>query len=75
MAASWDSHKGTLRTLYIDRGETLKSIMACMKEFHGFAMRCGNKCSRIQSYIKSLTFLQQGPVRAAIQEVGLSQKQ
>jgi hypothetical protein len=43
MAASWDSHKETLRILYIDRGETLKSIMACMKDFHGFAMRCGDK--------------------------------
>jgi hypothetical protein len=42
MAASWESYKDTLRTLYIDRGETLKDIMSCMSELHGFKMRCGD---------------------------------
>jgi hypothetical protein len=41
MASSWESHKDTLRTLYIDRDETLKTIMAHMKDFHGFTMKYG----------------------------------
>lgn len=34
MAANWDIHKETLRTLYITRDETLGSIMV-----HGFVMK------------------------------------
>jgi len=45
MATSCESHKDKLRTLYIDRGETLKDIMSCMSELHGFTMRCGDESS------------------------------
>jgi hypothetical protein len=55
MAANWELHKDTLRTLYIVRGETLKSIMACMDELYGFTMRCGNERSQTYSRFKSLT--------------------
>jgi hypothetical protein len=41
MASSWELHKDTLRTLYVDRDETLKSIMAHMRDVLGFTKRYG----------------------------------
>jgi hypothetical protein len=54
MAANWELHKDTLRTLYIDREETLNSIMACMRELQGFTMRCGVQGSQTESQFKPL---------------------
>lgn len=39
MAASWESHKDTLRTLYITRDESLRSTMNHMKDAHEFVMK------------------------------------
>jgi hypothetical protein len=39
MASSWEPHKQTLRTLYVDRDETLKSIMTHMKDMCGFTKK------------------------------------
>jgi hypothetical protein len=36
MAAVWEPHKDRLRTLFVVKGETLKSIIAHMREFHEF---------------------------------------
>ena len=32
----WDSHKATLKALYIDENRSLKEIMEIMKSEHGF---------------------------------------
>lgn len=42
MESIWEFHKNTLHNLYVIRNETLKDIMSCMSESHGFAMRCGD---------------------------------
>jgi hypothetical protein len=39
MTSSWEPHKDTLRTLYVDRDETLKNIMIHMRDFHGFTRK------------------------------------
>jgi hypothetical protein len=75
MAAIWESHKDTLRTLYIIRGETLKSIMAHMTERYGFAMRCNDSLSRAYNVVIPLTILQQGSVRALVQTMAVLQEQ
>jgi hypothetical protein len=74
MSPSWELHKDTLRTLYVDRDETLKSIMAHMRDVLGFTKKYGNR-SLLRSLDKQLTPVQERPVRAAIQEMGLQQEQ
>ena len=74
MATSWESHKDVLHTLYVTRNKTLKSIMVHMKEVHGFEMKC--EClSRSQTSTESLISLQERSIRAAVQEMELSQEQ
>jgi hypothetical protein len=75
--SSWDPHRDTLRKLYIDRGETLKSIMNHMRDFHGFTRKYGI-WPILQILSKSLILLlllQQRPVRATVQEMGFQQEQ
>ena len=43
MESIWEFHKNTLHNLYVIRNETLKDIMSCMSESHGFTMRCGDE--------------------------------
>ncbi|KAM0689366.1 hypothetical protein Q7P36_011444 [Cladosporium allicinum] len=38
MEPIWESHKDTLHHLFVIRNETLKDIMSCMSESHGFTM-------------------------------------
>jgi hypothetical protein len=74
MASSWESHKDILRTLYIDRDETLKSIMTHMKDVRGFTKKYGI-WSVLRTLSKQLILPQQRSVRAAVQKVGLQQEQ
>jgi hypothetical protein len=73
MASSWELHKDTLRTLYVNRDETLKSIMAHMRDVLGFTKKYGIH-PKLRSLTSQLTLLQQRPVRAAVQEMGLQQE-
>jgi hypothetical protein len=74
MAAIWESHKDTLHALYVTQDKTLKTIMVHMKDVHGFEMKC-ERLFHSQTSIESLILLQERSIRAAVQEMELSQEQ